>query len=106
MESGLMLTDAKVKTLKPKDKLYRILDTQRLYIEVRPTGTKIWRYKFVLNGKEGTVSFGEYPAVSLQDARKLRDEAQAKLAKGLAPGGSSAIKMPCRWINNHCNIAI
>ncbi|WP_296284634.1 integrase arm-type DNA-binding domain-containing protein [uncultured Acinetobacter sp.] len=80
-----MLTDAKVKTLKPKDKLYRILDTQRLYIEVRPTGTKIWRYKFVLNGKEGTVSFGEYPAVSLQDARKLRDEAQAKLAKGLNP---------------------
>lgn len=80
-----MLSDAKVKVLKPKDKVYRILDAERLYIEVRPTGTKIWRFKFTHNGKEGTVSFGEYPAVSLQDARKLKDEAKAKLAKGLNP---------------------
>lgn len=80
-----MLSDAKVKTLKPKDKVYRILDAERLYIEVRPTGTKIWRFKFTLNGKEGTVSFGEYPAVSLQEARKLKDNAKAKLAKNLNP---------------------
>lgn len=80
-----MLTDAKVKTLKAKEKLYRILDAERLYIEVRPTGKKIWRYKFVLNGKEGSISFGEYPAVSLQEARKLKEDAQAQLAKGLNP---------------------
>lgn len=80
-----MLSDTKVKTLKPKDKVYRILDAERLYIEVRPTGTKVWRFKFTLNGKEGTVSFGEYPAVSLQEARKLKDEAKVKLAKGLNP---------------------
>ncbi|WP_180116575.1 integrase arm-type DNA-binding domain-containing protein [Acinetobacter sp. YH12096] len=80
-----MLSDAKVKTLKPKDKSYRILDAERLYIEVRPTGTKIWRFKYTLNGKEGTISFGEYPAVTLQEARKLKDDARAKLAKGLNP---------------------
>lgn len=80
-----MLSDTKVKTLKPKDKVYRILDAERLYIEVRPTGTKVWRFKFTLNGKEGTVSFGEYPAVSLQEARRLKDEARVKLAKGLNP---------------------
>lgn len=80
-----MLTDAKVRTLKSLEKSYRILDAERLYIEVRPTGKKIWRFKFVLHGKEGTISFGEYPAVSLQDARKLKDEAKAKLAKGLNP---------------------
>ena len=80
-----MLTDAKVKTLKPKDKVYRILDGERLYIEVRPTGTKIWRFKFTLHGKEGTLSFGEYPAVSLAAARKMKDDAKALLAQDLNP---------------------
>lgn len=80
-----MLSDTKVKTLKPKDKVYRILDAERLYIEVRTTGAKIWRFKFTVNGKEGTLSFGEYPAVSLQEARRLKDDAKAKLAKGLNP---------------------
>lgn len=81
----VMLTDAKVKTLKPKDKVYRLLDAERLYIEVRPTGKKIWRFKYTANGKEGTISFGEYPAVTLQEARRLKDEARAKLAQGLNP---------------------
>lgn len=80
-----MLTDAKVKTLKPKEKTYRILDAERLYIEVRTSGTKIWRFKFTLHGKEGTLSFGEYPAVTLQQARKLKDEARTKLAQGINP---------------------
>lgn len=80
-----MLTDAKIKTLKPKDKIYRILDSDRLYIEVRPTGKKIWRFKYTLNKKEGTISFGEYPSISLADARKLREKAKEQLAKDLNP---------------------
>lgn len=80
-----MLTSMKSQNFKITRKSYRILDAERLYIEVRPTGKKIWRFKFVLHGKEGTISFGEYPAVSLQDARKLKDEAKAKLAKGFEP---------------------
>ncbi|MDR8284620.1 DUF4102 domain-containing protein, partial [Acinetobacter baumannii] len=35
-----MLSDSKIKTLKPTDKMYRILDAERLYIEVRPSGKK------------------------------------------------------------------
>ena len=80
-----MLNDTKVRTLKPQEKSYRLLDAERLYIEVRPTGKKIWRFKYTLHGKEGTISFGEYPAVSLVQARKLKDEAKAKLAIGLNP---------------------
>ena len=80
-----MLTDAKVRTLKPQEKSYRLLDAERLYIEVRPTGKRIWRFKYTLHGKEGTISFGEYPAVSLVQARKLKDEAKTKLANGLNP---------------------
>lgn len=79
------LSDAKIKTLKSQDKIYRILDADRLYIEVRPTGKKVWRFKFVFEGSESSMSLGEYPAVSLADARNLRDEMREKLAKGIHP---------------------
>ena len=81
----IKLTDAKIKTLKPQDKVYRILDADRLYIEVRPTGVKVWRFKFVFNGKESSMSLGEYPIIGLADARLLREEMRAKLAKGIHP---------------------
>lgn len=79
------LTDTKIKTLRPKDKTYRILDADRLYIEVRPTGVKIWRLKFVLNGKESSMSLGEYPLMTLAEARTAREEARTKLSKGINP---------------------
>ena len=79
------LSDAKIKTLKPQEKTYRLLDADRLYIEVRPSGTKIWRFKFVLNGKESSMSLGEYPSITLAEARALKDEMRAKLAKGVNP---------------------
>lgn len=79
------LTDAKIKTLKPQEKTYKILDSDRLYIEVRPHGAKLWRYRFVFNGKESMMGFGEYPAVTLADARQKRDEAKSLLAKGINP---------------------
>lgn len=83
--SNIKLTDAKIKTLKPQEKVYRLLDADRLYIEVRPTGAKFWRLKYVLNGKESSMSLGEYPSVTLADARQLKDEVRAKLAKGIDP---------------------
>lgn len=83
--AAVKLSDAKIKTLKPREKVYRILDADRLYIEVRPTGAKVWRFKFVFNGKESSMSLGEYPSISLADARALKDEMRAKLAKGIHP---------------------
>lgn len=83
--AAIKLSDAKIKTLKPEEKTYRILDGDRLYIEVRPTGAKVWRFKFVHEGKESSMSLGEYPAIGLADARSLRDEMKAKLARGIHP---------------------
>ncbi|WP_180109362.1 MULTISPECIES: tyrosine-type recombinase/integrase [unclassified Acinetobacter] len=79
------LTDAKIKILKPQEKVYRILDSDRLYIEVRPSGTKVWRFKFTHQGKESSMSLGEYPSIGLADARILREEMRAKLARGVHP---------------------
>lgn len=83
--ASIKLTDAKIKTLKPQEKVYRLLDADRLYIEVRPTGVKVWRLKYVLNGKESSMSLGEYPSVSLAEARQLKDEVKTQLAKGIDP---------------------
>lgn len=83
--AAIKLSDAKIKTLKPEEKTYRILDGDRLYIEVRSTGAKVWRFKFVHEGKESSMSLGEYPAIGLADARALRDEMKSKLARGIHP---------------------
>ncbi|MCK4095384.1 tyrosine-type recombinase/integrase [Acinetobacter radioresistens] len=83
--AAIKLSDAKIKTLKPEKKTYRILDGDRLYIEVRSTGAKVWRFKFVHEGKESSMSLGEYPAIGLADARSLRDEMKSKLARGIHP---------------------
>lgn len=40
------LTENQLKALKPKDKPYKVADERGLYIEVAPTGGKLWRYRY------------------------------------------------------------
>jgi len=80
-----MLTDTKIKTAKPKDKLYRMADTNGLAIEITPTGIKHWRYRYRFNNKASMMSLGKYPKVSLKSARYLRDEQRDLLDQGLNP---------------------
>ena len=81
----MALTDAKIRALKPRDKTYKISDFGGLYLSVTSKGSKLWRQKYRFNGKEGTLSFGPYPEVSLKEARDQRDEAKANLKKGFNP---------------------
>ena len=81
----MALTDRKIKALKGKPKSYKVADFGGLYIAVTPNGSKLWRQKYRFQGKEGVLSHGPYPYVSLKEARDLRDEAKANLAKGLNP---------------------
>ncbi|AXQ22421.1 DUF4102 domain-containing protein [Acinetobacter wuhouensis] len=80
-----MLTDTKIKSLKPRDKAYRVADHNGLCIEIRPSGTKLWRYRYRFNDKASMLSLGEYPLVGLADARKARDQARLLLDKGINP---------------------
>ncbi len=79
------LTDSAIKAAKPKDRAYKKADGQGMYLEVMPTGSKLWRLKYRFHGKETRISFGAYPTVTLQQARKKRDEARELLAQGLDP---------------------
>ncbi len=80
-----MLTDTKIRTLKPKAAAYRIADSNGLIIEVRPTGSKAWRYRYRYAGKASMVTIDEYPSMSLQQARAERDKLRALLRGGANP---------------------
>jgi integrase len=81
------LTDTQVKNAKPKDKPYKLADGGGLYLEVMPTGAKLWRMKYMqANGKENRLAFGRYPDVSLAKARAARAEARQLRAADIDPG--------------------
>lgn len=79
------LTDRELKTLKPREKAYKLADEKGLYIEVTPSGSKLWRMKYRFEGKEKRLSIGAYPDVPLKTARQKRDEARIDLANGIDP---------------------
>lgn len=65
----MALTDTAIKALKPKATLYKVFDGSGLYLEVLPTGTKVWRMKYRYAGKDKRHTLGKYPALTLRDAR-------------------------------------
>ncbi|EIN00390.1 integrase family protein [Paraburkholderia hospita] len=81
----MSLTDIKIKQAKPREKLYKVSDERGLYLEVTPTGSKWWRFKYRIDGKEKRLSLGVYPDVGLQKAREKRDEARKLVADGVDP---------------------
>ncbi len=80
-----MLSDTHCRNAKPKEKLYRLNDYKGLYLEVKPNGVKAWRFRFALNGKSSMFALGDYPIVSLADARKKCEEARGLIKLGLNP---------------------
>lgn len=82
------LTDTAIRQAKPKDKPCKLADERGLFLLVQPTGSKLWRFKYRYEGKEKLLALGQYPAVSLAGARKLRDTAREQLAAGQDPGAT------------------
>ncbi len=80
-----MLTDTKLRALKPRTNAYRIADTNGLCVEVRPTGAKVWRYRYRYAGKASMITLDEYPAMSLMLARAERDRLRSLLRGGANP---------------------
>ncbi len=82
----MKLTARQVDTAKPKEKPYKLSDGGGLYLEVAPNGSRYWRMKYRINGKEKRLSFGVYPIISLAVARDEREKAKKVLATGGDPG--------------------
>jgi hypothetical protein len=80
------LTENQLKALKPRAKAYKVSDERGLYIEVAPTGSKLWRYRYRIGKIEKKLSIGTYPDLSLKMARQAALEARMAVAKGGDPG--------------------
>ena len=80
------LSEIKVRTAKPKKIEYKLFDGGGLFLLITPSGGKLWRFRYLFEKKEKKLSFGAYPAISLLDARKRREEVRSQLAHGIDPG--------------------
>jgi len=83
------LTDAAIRTAKPKEKPHKLSDGSGLFLLVTPSKnggcSKWWRFKYRFEGKEKLLSFGTYPEISLLSAREKRDTARKQVAEGIDP---------------------
>lgn len=78
--------DAVYRAAKPKEKDYRINDGGGLALFVKTDGTKRWVFRYQFNGKPNQLGFGEYPASTLESARRQAEEAREQVANGVDPG--------------------
>lgn len=79
------LKDVEIRAMKAAPRPYKRTDERGLYIEVRPSGAKLWRFKYNHLGKDNRIARGSYPEVGLAEARRKRDEARAKVREGVDP---------------------
>lgn len=85
-----MLTDTKLKNLKPADKPYKVADREGLYVSVQPGGTVSFRYDYRFNGRRETLTIGKYGAdgISLAEARELLNTAKKLISSGVSPAAA------------------
>jgi hypothetical protein len=81
----MALTDTSIKGLKPQSSRCEVSDGRGLNLEIQPSGGRSWRYRYRFQGKLEKVSLGRYPAFSLKEARKKRDEYAEMVELGNSP---------------------
>lgn len=81
----MKLTDSIIKNEKPTDKRKQLADGNGLVLYIMPNGSKLWRYRYRYNGSPKMLSLGEYPTVTLKDARAERERVSDLLVQGIDP---------------------
>lgn len=105
----MKLNARQVETAKPKEKPYKLSDGGGLYLLVNPNGSRYWRLKYRVGGKEKLLSVGVYPDVTLSDARSRREDAKRVLAAGGDPGQEKQAEKQAKALavkNNFESVAI
>lgn len=82
------LSDATIRNLRPRDKPYKVADFDGLFVLAKPTGTRLWQFKYPLDGKEKRLSIGPFPEISLAKARAARDAARVLVSKSEDPSAA------------------
>lgn len=81
----MKLTNTACNSAKPKEKPYKLADGGGMFLEVTPTGSKLWRLKYRYGGKEKLLSLGKYPQTTLAEARVKREQLKKVLSDGVDP---------------------
>jgi hypothetical protein len=84
----MRLSTAKIQNATAQKKTVRLFDGRGLYLEIAPTGSRWWRFKYRFAGKEKRISLGVYPDVGLKKARDRRDEMRKLVADGIDPSAA------------------
>lgn len=90
------LTDLAIRNAKPRVKAYKLADGAGLYCEILPSGTKSFRLKYRIDGKEKRLVIGSYPTVTLQDAREAMLRAKRLIQGGEDPSQAKKLAKAAR----------
>lgn len=85
-----MLTDTRLRSLKPKPQLYKIPDRDGMYAAVTASGAISFRYNYSISGRQETLTLGRYGTVSLAEARSRLQDAKKLIAAGRSPAREKA----------------
>ncbi|MFT7576496.1 MAG: integrase [Alphaproteobacteria bacterium] len=96
----MRLTDVALRNAKPCSRPVKLSDGKGLYFEVRPTGAKLWRYRYRIAGKENVFAIGEYPNISLAEAREIRAEAKTLVSQGIHPAHQRRASLLAKNVEN------
>lgn len=78
-----LLTDAKVRSAKPTDRDWKLSDGGGLFLLIAPNCGKLWRWKYLLQGKENLSAIGSFPGPSIGEARTAQEKARALVKQGI-----------------------
>ena len=79
------LNEAKIRAARPQKKQFKLFDERGLFMLVKPSGSRLWRLRYHLNGVEKLLALGAHPDVPLKRAREKREEARKLIADGIDP---------------------
>jgi integrase len=79
------LRDTKIRNAKSNGKVQKLNDGDGLRLEISKAGTKAFKYRYQVNGKDTNITLGTYPNLSLADARTKRDKIKADIRNGIDP---------------------
>lgn len=104
--SPIPLTNISIRNAKRRATPFKLTDSNGLYLEVRPSGTKLWRYRYRIAGKENIYAIGQYFAdkktghISLEVARRARDEARTLVRQGIRPAHERTSRLSVQIVAN------
>jgi len=81
----MALTDVAIRNTKAGAKAIKLADGGGMFLLVTPTGGKLWRLKYRVDGREKLLAIGAYPEIGLGEARRRREEARELIALGKDP---------------------